>query len=819
VRVQTFKHLAVLGLVGFVFLVPQSVVGQTHIWIDVPSGETYSDTGAPPSTEVANWDMVEDEDLVDLTGSSFHSPSSSSNTGSPDWASEEYIEVKVNIPEAGEWYLWAHYIAPTMNVNSFNVLDENELFIGSPDGPSVDPVGFLDEDTPAAGEWQWGGAPLGQLSAGEHALYFLKRECVWGTGGEAAKPEENPHIELLYLTNGGADDRPENATFNSLVPFSCERRFEPYGFTRFGGDITVTLTARPGTESGSAVTVEETIPRGFRIEEMDASAGTPNFSVSKGVLTWEIPELSKEETLVYVIPVVGRTDPVPVEGTIAAGDVTRPVYGMHDIELISFRIIETFSYPLNMEANENKGKSLAEVDQQRGWGWSGGWVVGPDATDALDEKTLDAGLIESQPLANNPGNFSLKLTGASGDEGVRRSFNPVSIGELWLSFAFLDEGPASQHWAGLSFYDAGGNEVSFVGKPWDAASAGIGNLPGGDSLAEGVDYTEPHHYLVRYLLRAGEGQNDGVFLWIDPDREDTLATFDAGGDNIDTISNVATLRIARGEGDGSTYVDTIWIDSVPALPPEGSGRVEFMLDDPENRPEEWPGFDVVCVDQFDDAAGGWYGFGHDTGEDHYLLVTGFIYYDSQSNPTTQLLGYGLPVDHMSGLNGHILGPYNNQALELGYKTSMKFENTGEQYGPFTFDVVPPGNYAELRACMTVGNGDGQLLATFNYEDGSTSEGVFHADDWYDDPPGLRFPDVFQLVNDMNRISGNGDFDERFDPAFFENAAEVDETKVLTSVTLEFDPSVASSAYNLFDILAVPSGAEEPPTSVTTWMLR
>ena len=68
---------------------------------------------------------------------------------------------------------------------------------------------------------------------------------------------------------------------------------------------------------------------------------------------------------------------------------------------------------------------------------------------------------------------------------------------------------------------------------------------------------------------------------------------------------------------------------------------------------------------------------------------------------------------------------------------------------------------------------------------------------------------------MNRLQGGAStFDDRFDPAVFEKTIAVNPDKVLVSVTLEFDPSVASSSFNLFDIWALPAGG----TAVQDWAL-
>jgi hypothetical protein len=263
-KVFAARCLSLFGAAVLLLLAPGFALGQTHIWIDVPGGKAYSETlASPPTVTVENFDMVEDTVLADLTGSSFHSPSETSTTDAADFNSES-VQVTVRIPSAGDWYLFAHYLVPTVGLNSFFVVDSQDMYIGASSGPSPDPVPFVDADTPPNGAWAWTGAPLGTLPAGDYTFAIYKREVTYGTSGESAKPEDNPHMELLYLTNGGAKDLPSDALFNKTQPFTAERLLSPSGFTRFGGPVTVSIELSTGTAAvGTPVTVVETLPSGF----------------------------------------------------------------------------------------------------------------------------------------------------------------------------------------------------------------------------------------------------------------------------------------------------------------------------------------------------------------------------------------------------------------------------------------------------------------------------------------------------------------------------------------------------------------------------
>lgn len=578
-------------------------------------------------------------------------------------------------------------------------------------------------------------------------------------------------------------------------------------------DVEITVSVREGETVPSLTITEE-----FPAEAEGVSAISDGGSISGGAIVWNLSNVSGTQTLSYTLVAPTNINIPSISfgaGSAAGAGLDFPI-GELQLGSVVVNVAETFSYPDGEDSNGFEGEPLA--DRNGGIGWSDAWTQVGDTAEpvTLNTSTLDAGLVLSQPTEFNPGNYSAELGGQVGN-GLSRTL-PVVIagGDLWVSYTFMEEAGASEVFSGISMYDDSGAEVSFMGKPWNSEFLGIGNLPGGDALTD-ISYTEPNHVLVRISIN---GDSSAVYMWVNPDKEDRMDTYDASGD--DSITNVAELRIRRGNANvegTSAFYDNMWISTVAALPPAGAGRVDLMIDDP-NRPAEITAtaWDVVSVDQVDDAVTGVPGFGHDNGEDHYLIVSGFIYFTDFSGLTGQVVASGLPVDRMSGLNGHILGQYNNAGLQEGFKNAIKFENNPEQSGPFTFEMVPPGNYEELRSAQTVANGDGRLFATLNYEDGSSEETFLNADDWFNDGSEITFANSRLLVDGMNRLSGDGSFDARFDPAVFECFIPVDPTKVLVSITLEFDAtgevSSTGAAYNLFDIWALPAGG----TSVNDWAL-
>ncbi|MBI1389604.1 MAG: hypothetical protein GC154_14285 [bacterium] len=572
-------------------------------------------------------------------------------------------------------------------------------------------------------------------------------------------------------------------------------------------NVDLNVNVRTG-QTISSLVIKEAVPP----QATSVTGITGGGTLANGVITWNLSNVTGSQKLSYTVTATSDINVAALNwGTSNAvgGNLDLPVGGPATLSAITFNVAETFSYPSN-NSNELAGKTLE--GRNGGFNWNGAaWTKSGALTNAvLDTATLDAGLVESQPTEYNPGNYSVKLTGDNTD-GIARTLpvNPIG-GEVWVSFTYKEGGPAANHWSGITFYNKAGQEVSFIGKPYNAAKLGIGNLTNADALTN-ADYTVAHHILARIQIN---GANSQVSMWVDPDKTDRWDTADAKG--ADNISDVASFRFRRGGATGNAYFDNLWISSVPAIPPAGAGRVNLRIDDP-NRPATLPAWDVISIDQVDDAVTGVPGFGHDNGNNYYLIVTGNIYFTDVANLSGQVVAYGLPVDHMSGLNGHILGPYNNTSLELGLKNSIKFMNNAQQMGPFTFDMVPPGKYKELRSAQTVGNGDGELDATFKYDDGTTEIGTFHADDWFNDGGEIQFANTRQLVNGMDRLEGGAStYAQSRDPAIFECITPVNPNKTLVSVTLQLNTKYSTNpGYNLYDIWGVPAGGGTP---VTDWSL-
>lgn len=619
--------------------------------------------------------------------------------------------------------------------------------------------------------------------------------------GMAVTSHNDGQLSTGYFKNVELTEYAFDASLN--VPVAA------YSVSQTIEGISLNINVKQG-QTIKKLTVTGTVPAGLTISNVKPSAGTP--SLVGDQLKWELTDLTGSASLVFDLAAPTRKDYGVINFTGQATDGTLVVPISASIPMLSFNTYETFSYP-----GEKAGTALASLTTQRGYNWASAWAnSGTASPNALDEKVIEAGLVQNQPQEYNPGGFCLKVTGAA-DNGVGRKFQTVSSGELWASFVFLDEGPAASHWAGMTFYSSGGAESSFIGKPYNAEKAGIGNLSGDDSLTT-ADYKVANHYLVRIVLNPGAGQNDSVYLWINPDESDRMDTYDAGGANNDSIDNISEIRLRRGGASGSSYFDDIWISSDPALPPAGAGRVDLTFNNP-NRDPNLPVWDVISIDQYDDGITGEAGFGHDNGNNYYLIVAGYLYYNSSG---TAYVANGLPPDRMSGLNGHVFGPYNDAHLELGLKNSMKFMNNNAQRGPFTFNLVPKGKYSELRSAMTVGNGYGVLKCTLNYEDGSSELTEIHADDWFRDPTDSdwMFKDVILLIDGMDRLEGDAStFADSNDPAVNEDATAVNPDKVLVSVTLELDPAKSGNGgnvgYNLYDIWAMPAGSE---TGVNDWSL-
>lgn len=688
--------------------------------------------------------------------------------------------------------------------------------------PSLAQIGAFQNNMDIGAVGAAGSAEATDLGAGDFGarVYEYRIEAsgadIWGTADEFhyVYMEVDGDFTIFGRTDLVSDAGDATWAKSGLMVRDNLTPGSAYAYAMVRSNLDFMAQWRDAQDTNAASSGDAFIVPADQVLNYYADGATYNMALERRGNTFNYYYVSAETSQLvlqesHVVP--DMQDPVYVGMAVTShsdGQLSYAYWRNVGIEFRSFNTYEAFSYP-----NDDAGTALTGLSAQGGAGWASDWVnSGALSPNALDETILEAGLVQNQPAEFNPGGYSLKVTGDATD-GISRSIEPENSGDIWVSFVFMEEGPAADHWAGLTMFASDGTESSFIGKPYNSDTAGIGNLPGGDSLTD-VDYTVPNHYLVRIDMDPTAGQNDSVYLWINPDETDRLDTYDAGGPNNDNILDIAEFRLRRGGAAGSAYFDNIWISSDAALPPAGAGRVDLTFNDPDRDPSI-PAWDVISIDQFDDGITGVPGFGHDNGNNYYLIVTGYLYYNASG---TTFVANGLPPDRMSGLNGHILGPYNDASKELGLKNSIKFMNNDTQRGPFTFDMVPPGRYRELRMSATVGNGFGALITTLNFEDGTSEVTELHADDWFRDPAdsSWQFADVRLLINGMDRLEGGAStFADANDPAVNEDKAPVNPDKVLVSVTLELDTarSAASPGFNLYDIWALPA---ESGTPVSDW---
>ncbi|MDP8242842.1 MAG: hypothetical protein P9L94_02090 [Candidatus Hinthialibacter antarcticus] len=643
---------------------------------------------------------------------------------------------------------------------------------------------------------------------------------IWGTADEFhyVYMEAEGDFKIfgrVDLNNGpGASDWAKAGLMvrNNLTPGSAFA----FGLIRTNLDYMAQWRDEQDTDANSSG--DDLILPAAQMQEFFAEGATYTMALERRGNTFNYYYISAEtgEEILHETHVVpDMQDPVYVGMAVTShedGQIATGYFQNVGIAFRSFNTYETFSY-----LDESEGTGLDAIAVGGGPGWASEWTAsGANSPSALSTTILEAGLVVNQPSPElNTGGYSVEIAGDAGD-GVSRMLGEVeNAGDIWISFVYQETGPAADHWSGMTLYDSEGGESSFIGKPFNSEFCGIGNLSDADSLTD-IDYTVPNHFLVRIDMDPTPGQNDSVYLWVNPDETDRLDTYLAGGPGNDDILDIAELRLRRGGAAGSSFFDNIWISSDAALPPAGAGRVDLTFNNPDRDPAI-PVWDVISLDKYEDGITGVVGFGHDQGNDHYLVVSGYIYDDN----TNIFVANGLPPDRMSGLNGHVFGPYNNAALEQGLKNSVKFMLNDTQRGPFTFDVVPPGNYRELRMSATVGNGFGELITTLNFDDGSSEETALHADDWFRDPAdsSWQYADVRQLIDGMDRLGGGeSNFQNSNDPSVNEDKAPVNPDKVLVSVTLELaDPprSASNPGFNLYDIWALPADSGTP---VMDWAL-
>lgn len=166
---------------------------------------------------------------------------------------------------------------------------------------------------------------------------------------------------------------------------------------------------------------------------------------------------------------------------------------------------------------------------------------------------------------------------------------------------------------------------------------------------------------------------------------------------------------------------------------------------------------------------------------------------------------GLPFNRVVGL--HLLADYNEpNVLQLACgDDDDDVKDDGVKPVRLT---IPAGAYSEVRLLVAGGDGDSRMLATLEYEDGSTEERTIPCDDWFhdnpEDPVGTLSPGVEPLIDGMDRMLRNSEFDDVNDAALFEVILPLDPDRVLEAIV--FHPEKVRVADNankpgLFNLFA------------------
>lgn len=498
---------------------------------------------------------------------------------------------------------------------------------------------------------------------------------------------------------------------------------------------------------------------------------------------------------------------------------------------------ESFSYPLDIFTSKpnSAGDSIHGgagginlLNPNGEGGWKTPWILEATSYRAeLSNTSIDTGRIVHQDASYVPGSFSLMIR-TPAINGPKRFFTEVSSGELWISFVFMDTGPIVDHDSGMFVLNASGKKLFLIGKPRHAKVLGIGNLSNGaaDRLTA-VSYSQPHHLMTRIVLNEGTGITDAIYLWIDPDEEDRLDSFDAGGDNLADISSIGGIMLSRRKDSGNGFFDDICVTTTSSLPPAGTIRIDLGFDpsSPLRNNSNWIWHDVISIDSFTDCLDG-NGYGHNKDQNQFMVVRGYIYYDDRG---VSRVARGIPIDRLSGLDGFVIAPFNDSWLDTdclsGWKNALRFHPENGTRSGMTLNV-PPGHYGQCRILLS-GDGYGSLDTRFEYEDGTIQAVSFRSPDWMDDliddgHGGVITSDIVQLMNGMNRLGDDsffegstpirGEHPELDDASFFVETAVLDRTRKLSGIKI--GPS-SGSVVNVYDLLL---DMETNSTSLGDWMM-
>jgi hypothetical protein len=171
---------------------------------------------------------------------------------------------------------------------------------------------------------------------------------------------------------------------------------------------------------------------------------------------------------------------------------------------------------------------------------------------------------------------------------------------------------------------------------------------------------------------------------------------------------------------------------------------------------------------------------------------------------------GLPESRIAG--GFLLGDYaGKNAVQLRRGDVAPVEIS-----------VPPRRYAAVKALVSGGNGDSEILADLVYADGSTSQALIYCNDWQDDevdtgPGGKLQAELRTVLDGMDGIV-DGTFFDANDFGLFAGAFTADPDATLVKIILRPEQhstaaggtryATTNTRFNLFAMIGL-AEPEEP----------
>lgn len=118
-----------------------------------------------------------------------------------------------------------------------------------------------------------------------------------------------------------------------LYPFETARSFPRNGFVAGQKLSGVTLTAKIRSGQTATVTLTETVPSGWAVSNVKASAGTASADAS-GKITWTLTAASGSPTLTYDVTPPANATTGAWSGTAVSGTTTLPIGGRSQLEAV-----------------------------------------------------------------------------------------------------------------------------------------------------------------------------------------------------------------------------------------------------------------------------------------------------------------------------------------------------------------------------------------------------------------------------------------------------------------------------------------------------